>query len=604
MTRARLARLAGALALVAGTARAAPVPTLDLARLHPGQAAEVRTVFRGDSIETFNAEIVGVLTGGRTEGDMILARATSERVVRSGVAQGMSGSPVYVEGKLIGALSTGWSFSREPLFGITPIREMLGVLDLPSLPDAAGSSGPAGVELPGVAGSARFRELSWSDGADEPLPAPAREPLGRPEHLALPLACSGLNPTARGPVADWLAPLGLAVVQGGRALDAEKRKTDLVPGSAVAVDIMRGDLQMSAIGTVTWRDGDRVLLFGHPFFQAGQVRLPMSTAEITAIVPSDASSFKLGVRGRQVGVITQDRRTAVAGEVGGTVHLLPLGVTIVDADGRRTPYRFETIEDRTLAPSLVGVAALNSLLESGGSGGNQTLRWSLTLYRQGADPLTLSDLVAGDSPATELLGALAAPLRFLFNNPYGRLGLDSVTVGVRVMPMRDQWTLRGVRLMRASVRPGGTVRLTCDVDRWRHGREVRELELTMPEEAPEGSYVLWVGGGAELTRYEAKLLPGRYRPTSLPDAYARLAQGRPADGLYAALYARALEVTSDGRDYPELPVSALAMLSSGERAGEGARRGTVAKLDERRLPLGGLTRGELLLQVRVDASAP
>ncbi|HEY6868025.1 MAG TPA: SpoIVB peptidase S55 domain-containing protein, partial [Candidatus Eisenbacteria bacterium] len=143
MTRAPLARLAGALALVAGTARAAPVPTLDPSGLHPGQIAEVRTVFRGDSIETFSAEIVGVLTGGRTEGDMILARATSERVVRSGVAQGMSGSPVYVEGKLIGALSSGWSFTREPLFGITPIREMLGVLDLPSLPDAAGSSGPA-----------------------------------------------------------------------------------------------------------------------------------------------------------------------------------------------------------------------------------------------------------------------------------------------------------------------------------------------------------------------------------------------------------------------------------------------------------------------------
>ncbi len=116
--------------------------------------------------------------------------------------------------------------------------------------------------------------------------------------------------------------------------------------------------------------------------------------------------------------------------------------------------------------------------------------------------------------------------------------------------------------------------------------------------------MLWVGGGAELSRYEAKELPGRYRPTSLPDAWRRLSSSRPADGLYAALFARAPEVTSDGRDYPELPLSALALLASGERAGDASRRGALAKLDERRLPLGGLTRGELVLQVRVDAQAP
>jgi len=596
--------LAGALALAAVSAAAAPVATLDPAHLHAGQKAEVRTVFQGDSIETFEAEVVGVLSGGRVEGDMILARATSERVIRSGVAQGMSGSPVYVDGKLVGALSSGWSFTREPLFGVTPIGEMLAVLDMPTTPGDPGSVGPSGVELPGAGGAPRFRELRWSDAPEASPAAPGARTRPGPEALALPLACAGLNPAAGGTVSSWLAPLGLTVVPGGRTRSGGPGADALLPGSAVAVDIMRGDLQMSAIGTVTWRDGDRVLLFGHPFFQSGEIRLPMSTAEITTIVPSAASSFKLGVRGRQVGVVTQDRRAAVAGHLGGAVRLMPLAVTIEGEGGSRTPFRFETVEDRSLAPSLVGIATLNSLLESGGSGANQTLRWSLVLYRHGEDAMTLGDIVAGDSPSNDLLAAIAAPLRFLFNNPFDRLTLDSIAVRVRVVPSREQWTLRNARLLGAAVRPGGTLHLECEVEHWRGGRSVLPMELVMPEEVPDGGYVLWVGGGAELSRYEAKELPARYHPTSLPDAWRRLSASRPADALYAALFARAPEVTSDGRDYPELPVSALALLSSGERAGDASRRGGLARLDERRRTLGALTRGELLLQVRVDSKAP
>ena len=394
------------------------------------------------------------------------------------------------------------------------------------------------------------------------------------------------------------------MVPGGRAAGGGPGPEDMVPGAAVAVDVMRGDLQMSAIGTLTWRDGDRVLMFGHPFFQSGDVRLPLSTAMITTIVPSEASSFKLGVTGREVGVITQDRRAAVAGRLGQTVRLLPLSVAVEFPSGRRSAFRFESIEDRALAPSLVGVAALNSVLESGGAGASQTLRWTMTVHRHGAAPLTLEDVVAGESPATELVSAISAPVRFLLVNPFERPELDSVVVRIHVESTRRLWTLRSARLLSAAVRPGGTFKVECDVERWRGGHETRTLDVTVPEEAPDGGYTLWLGGGAELARYEAKLLPARYRPTSLTDAVRRLQGSRSSDALYAALYARAIEVTSDGRDYPELPISALVVLAGAERAGDGARRGEVAKLDERRLSLGGLTRGELVLQVRVDSKAP
>jgi hypothetical protein len=585
--------------------------------LVPGQKAIVRTVFQGSRVEEFEAEIVGVLKGGRAEGDIILARAVSERVQKSGVAQGMSGSPVYVDGKLIGALSSGWPFSREPVFGITPIGDMLGVLDHREPTSVEATAGPTGVEV-GTSAGVRFGMFRWDDlddtpGSSAPDAAPASglsaNPLAagrgtRMSALPLPLACSGLTPFALDITRRWLEPLGFSAVPGGRAAGDGPPAQSLEPGSAVAVDLMRGDLQMAAIGTVTWREGDRVLLFGHPFFQTGNVRLPMATAEITTVIASDLFSFKLGARGRSAGVVTQDRRAALAGQIGGEPRMLPVSVTVSGEGRGLQAFHFESIEDRTLVPNLIGVATLNSLLESGGLGANQTVRWVAKLYRAGAPPLTLSDVEAGETPAMDAASSVASPLNFLFNNPFKRLSLDSVSVALEVMPGREQWTLRSARVLEAAVRPGRDLTVQCDVERWRGGRETRTFRIPVPEELPDGKYVLWLGGGPELSRYEAQHLPGRYRPTSLDDAWHRLASVRSSDGLYASVLARAPEVTLDGRDYPELPTSALALLSSDQEAGDRSRRGDLAKLGEQRLPLEGLVRGELQVAIQVDSKTP
>jgi hypothetical protein len=619
----RNACLASALVLallssLAGSPVAAPggrTATLAPDDLHPGQKAVVKTVFAGDRVEDFDAEIVGVLKGGRTEGDIILARATSERVIKSGVAQGMSGSPVYVDGRLIGALSSGWSFTREPLFGVTPIGEMMAVLDLPARADSTGSAGPAGADL--ARSNARFGEFRWQDDerpagdaatVGSPLgsmgAAAVLEPAPAVTALSIPLLAGGLHPAAQDLARRLFAPLGLAVTPGGRAPDGGPPADSLKPGAAVAVDLLTGDVQLSAIGTLTWREGDRVLIFGHPLFQSGDVRLPLSTASITTIVASDLTSFKLGVRGRAVGTLNQDRRAAMSGRIGPPPRLLPIAVDVAGAGRAPQHFRFASVEDRLLAPQLVGIAAINSLLESGGVGGNQTLRWTLRLARKGMPPLTLGDVVSGDSPAGDLGGAVAGPLRFLFGNPYGALQLDSVSVAIETVAGRDQWTLRSARLLDAAVRPGGRLRIECEVERWRGERRIVPVTMTVPEEAPEGRYLLWLGGGPELSRYEASRLPGRYRPTSLDDAWRRLAAARSSDALYGTLFALAPEVTREGRDYPELPLSALALLAGAQGAGDGGRRGDVARLDEQRVTMAGPVRGELLLSVQVDPKAP
>ena len=592
--------------LAGGASRAAVpvVPVMPVSEVRPGQAAVVRTVFAGDSIQSFDAEILGVLPGGRADGDIILARATSASVIASGVAQGMSGSPVYVNGRMIGALSSGWQFSKEPIFGITPIGEMLEVLDRPESTQDDGTSGMTGVDpsqaLP------RLREFAWTDDpASVAPPAAPAASTARPGALALPLAAGGLVPEAMPAVRELFAASGFTVTPGGRSKtpeDVATARASLVPGAPVAVDVMRGDLNFSAIGTVTYRDGDRVLIFGHPFFQSGEVRLPLSTAHIVGILPSLANSFKLGVPGTPVGTATQDRRAAVAGRVGAVPALLPFTVDVSSA-GRKQSFRFEVIEDRMLMPQLVATAAMNSLMESGGGAVQQSVTYSIEMWR-GGRVLRIGDRAAGESPVSEMLGAVSSPLRFLASNPYERCRFDSLRIAIEAVPGRAQWTVRGASAGSAAVRPGGTARVTVELERWRGERRTVVVPVRVPDEFPEGRYSLWLGGGTEFDRAVAQRLPWRFRPVSLDDAWRRLGTFHRSDSLYCGLWARAPEVSSDGEDYPELPISTLAVMASPESAGDRARRADWALFDEPSTPVNGVVRGEIVLDLVVDRKAP
>jgi hypothetical protein len=487
------------------------------------------------------------------------------------------------------------------VFGITPIGEMLTVLDRPDLPPGEGTPGPIGAEP--AATSPRFREFSWT-GSDRDDVHAEREPSPARAHpwLPLPLAVSGLHPDALATVRALFEPEGFAVVPGGRAREPEAHAT-LEPGGAVSVDVMRGDLNLSAIGTVTYRDGDRVLIFGHPFFQSGDIRLPLSTAHITTILGSVNTSFKIGVPGTTVGTATQDRRTAVGGRLGPAPKLLPIRVRVTGAGPRPQAFAYESIDDRSLLSQLVSTAALNSLLESGGEASMQTVRWSIAIWR-GGRALRLADLSAGDAPLSDVVTSIAAPVRFLAANPYARFHADSLVIELETHAGRAQSSLRGATLASARVRPGGVARVRAELERWRGPRETVTLEVPVPEELPDGRYLLHVGGGLEADRFTAARLPARFRPVSLDDAWDRLAEARRSDVLFAGLWARAPEIDSDGDDLPELPTSALALLTPSVQAGDRARRGDWALVEEAHRPTDGVVRGELLLELVVDRQAP
>jgi hypothetical protein len=331
--------------------------------------------------------------------------------------------------------------------------------------------------------------------------------------------------------------------------------------------------------------------------------MPLSTAHIVGILPSLYDSFKLGVPGTPIGVATQDRRTALGGHLGGSVRLMPFTVAVSGTAPAPQVFRFQSIQDRLLLPQLVATAVMSCLMESGSSGSQQTLDWTLAAWH-GGEVLRLGDRAAGEAPYMEVAGAITGPLRFLMGNSYETWRPDSVRIEIAVRTGREQWSVRGASLLAATVRPGGRVRARVELERWQGERRTLDLDVDVPRELPAGRYTLWIGGGAESDRLGATRLPARYRPTSVADGVRRLGALKPSSALYSALWARALDVTRDGEDYPDLPASAQALLAPAQSAGERIRRGDWALLAERAHPVAGVVRGEITLDLNVDDRAP
>jgi len=513
-------------------ARAAAPPTPDpkrfipMSEIHAGQHAVCRTVFAGHAIEDFDLEVVGVVQGGKADGNMILARATQPRVIHDGIAAGMSGSPVYIDGRLAGALAFGWPFSRDPLCGITPIADMLDVMDQKDGAPAGDFAAQSGTGF-----------------------APRGDVSAGLERLRTPLVCGGLTPAARAQLAPWAEANGFVLEAGGVSGGADGHVGDaaarasLVPGAAISVDLMRGDMNLAAIGTLTWREGDRVAAFGHPFFQAGTVSFPLATADITTIVASDLNSFKMGTPGDPVGTITQDRRSAIAGTIGAVPSLLPFTIRMHAPEGDDT-YHLRMIRHRQFAPVLASTGVTAALTARGGVLTESTYRWRATLALKNAAPLTLEDVTSG---SIEGAGSLVSSfLQLLLDNPFAPVDADSVTLDIDVRPGNTRTTLVSATVEPRVVKPGDAVTVTAEMRDWRGRTHNETFAVTVPLDQPEGRLAVAVGGGPEMDRQEATRLPGRYRAVSVEDLEARIRERRRDDHLYAVLYAPGVEGTALG----------------------------------------------------------
>lgn len=586
------------LALAVLATPAAQTTFMPVSEVKAGMVGVGRTVFAGDKLEEFRANILGVLKNAVAPGrDLILAKLEGGPLANTGVIAGMSGSPVYIDNRLVGAVSYSLgSFAREPIAGITPIAEMV---------TAVRANGPR-------ASSSEF-DLAWPSTPEKVFAA-----LGRVvERAAAPLR-SPLRPSdvvGSPSLADWaprLRPIGAAMIAtgftpdiesslrqalpsdatlqrgdgdaGGGSSDAAQApgSRSLRPGDAVGVSLMRGDLEMGATGTVTHVDGTQVYAFGHPFLNLGPMSMPMTRAQVLTVIPSLDSSMKIATMGPVIGRMTQDRSTAVGGVLGSGPSELAVNLTLESQGSAPRRLQFTVLHDQALTPLFAYVAILNSLITHQRQSGAMTIAASGSVTFDGLGVLPIDDMFSGDQAITLAAASAMTPIGTMATNTFRAALPKSLDMTLRVSELEDYSIIERVWL--DTVRPtvGGTHTLHVLLRHFRGSTEVVSLPVVMPSHVT-GPVTLMVTDGATLTTLEQKeLRPAT--PQSLEALFARLRNARAGNRLYVRLLTSSPGTAVGGESLPALPPSVLAALDADPSKASTAIARAVTGSWDKRLP--------------------
>ena len=529
-----------------------------LQEVRRGLRAEARTVLAGGEQVPIEIELLGIVRDGIGGGvDMILGRFTGERGRFTGVAHGMSGSPVYVDGRWLGSLSYAiGNFDREPICGITPAAAMLRLREMP------GGPLPWLVDEPAAETAAGGLAVPADPAGVRPWPAQAVVAgIGRPSlpGLSRRLAAAGLYLGGSPVLAGRLA----AGTGSGDAIPA------LRPGDPVAVLLTWGDLLLGATGTVTWRSGDELLAFGHPFTGSGRSGLPIAGAEIVWTVASQLSSFKIANIGSPVGRLDQDRLTGIHGRVGAPPEGLPVTVTI-DRPGRSVVTRRVLVaRDPRYVPSVAGqIVVPTVVLDTIGAESQEAFRVrSVVRLADGRELVT--EQGASAPRGLEGIGKdLSRLLAALVQPPVPVPRIERIDVAVETREPEGGWRLAAVVPDRLVVRPGEELGIVVRLEGTRGRRRGVRLRLPIPGDALPGGYELFVGSARELAGKLGSLAETRRRTARNPEDYLAALAARPSNlDLAARLVLPAEGIVARGRTYPALPGTAHLLLRDRPGAG-------------------------------------
>jgi SpoIVB peptidase S55 len=601
----RLALSVGAL-LILGTSARAEDPSLppgwDASRfmsvreVRPGMKGVGRSVFQGTKVEEFQVEILGVVDTPAPRGTMIMGELSGHDLDKLGVVAGMSGSPIFVDGKLIGALAFGWSFSSRPVAGITPIEEMLRLEARPAASPNLAEAKAGGLPIE------EWQSLMRASGEEAMAVlsrglAPAQ---GASAPWSIPLALSGFPQGASSVLAGFVQPQGFVPVEASAPASAAAAadSTTLVPGSAVAVELVRGDARLAAIGTLTWIDGKRVWAFGHPMLNLGATAYPLATASIVTVMPRLSSSFKMGGAGSPLGAITRDYSSGVMGELGESPSLIPLNVKL-SYHGKVQNLHYEVLDAESWTPVLVGFVASSTIESLGRANGAATLRVHTQINLAGGDSVTSGSTMAGLTPPAALAGEVARVVGLVHGNPFEPARISNIGVTVDLDDTIDAAFLEGVSLPPWSLHAGDALPVRLDMRGYRGTAWSKNIDFHIPDGLPAGDYKLLVADGAQAAKVEADRAPDRLAPRSLKQLSEVLADTPASD----AVVLRLLDTTSNpvvsGDELPRLPGSLRTVVQSPLAAGNVEKtEGSIVA--ETRVPLGRVMLGAYVVPLKLD----
>jgi hypothetical protein len=519
-------------------------------QVRPGMRGVAYTVFQGTQPEAMEVEVLGVLKDvNGPKSDVILVRLRGEKPEYSGVVAGMSGSPVYVDGKLLGALAFRiGQFSKEPIAGVTPIAEMLEISQLDHSP-------PADVQPASAKARAETSRTSMpSDAAGLEQYRDFLTPIETP------IVFSGFSEETLQRFAPQFAAAGITPVSGiGSADPTAHDPGPLVPGSAVSAVLIEGDMNVAATCTVTYVDPQRLLACGHPLLQFGAVDLPMTKAEVVATLASPLNSFKIVNTTEAVGSFVQDRHTGILGRLGQTPEMIPVTLT-VRGGPKPKQFHYRVLNNAKLTPVAVMATVFNSLQGVNEYGEEITYRMQGAIKVQGYPDVTLQNMFApfdSNTPTAALVAmSLGDRFRRIFDNPYVTPGIAGVNLDFDLMRERRWARLESARTDVTEARPGDDMVIEAVLRPYRGERIVRQIPVKVPTSTPKGTLRILVSDGDTLDRMR-RVAPALSRSMDLASTIAMLNKEHSNTHLYVSLLEANPQAMVEDKVMPTLPLSVM-----------------------------------------------
>jgi hypothetical protein len=543
---------------------------MPLSDIQKGMKGYGLTVFEGTKVEKFDVEILGVLHNIGPDQNLILARVDHPVVARAGIIAGMSGSPIFVDGKVIGALAYAWQFSKEPVAGITPIEEMLKIGRV-AAPQGASPAGAtprlSAVEMLGFLArqdpAAAFEKLVKGMAAATPVSTG-----GTMHRIALPMSVSSFSAETVQRFSPYLEQLGFVAVPSGStssSTTAEAKpsaKTMFAPGDPVGAVLLNGDFNVAATGTVTFLDGDHVYAFGHPFLDMGEINFPMATSEIVTVMASVASSFKFSNTGPIVGVLQQDRAAGIMGTLGAKPDMIPVEVDL-NGSGPAQTYRVNVVRHSHLSPLMLAMVADSVVANAQRAAGERTVMMEGEIQLKGYPPIKLREGWAGQQARQSIPQYLAVVAGYLMSNEFRPTEIESIKIH-----LHHDDDLRIAKLMEASlvtppkghIAPGDLVKVRTVLKPFRGEPFVEMFDVRIPDDQPPGSAYLLVGSGSVMNAIDFTLVPPD--PRTLEQVLGVIERLRPSTDLTVALYSTGEGAVTSGVYLPNLPASMRAVLAA------------------------------------------
>jgi len=562
-----------------------PLDFISADELQPGMKGIGKTVFKNGQITEFDVEIIAVLRNIAPKGDLILARLKNELLDKTGLIAGMSGSPVYIDGKLIGAVAYGWGFTKETIAGITPIAEMLSILD-------------EDVQITAGAYSGKLRYGRQISVGKYMLKDIIVYPSGIPEYdsssmvlmpIATPLMVGGFTQEIMNEMEPIFKNSGLIPFRSGGG--SAKGISDMVPGGVIGAQLLCGDCELTALGTVTYNRKGKVLGFGHPFLGMGKVNFPMTGGTIHTIVPSQMFSFKLGSPTSAVGRINLDTRVAIGGEIGKLPQLIPLHISIkTKSDVKRFSYKM--IEDEVWTPNLLNWCILNSIIGTP-SAGKKSANVKLEVKLEGySEPTVIENSTILINGWSKLV---TEPLAKIMTNQFRQPKIQGMNLEMELSDIPLAATIQRVQIDKSEVKPGEDIHLTVNLKPYESRDRTFKTTIRIPENFPDGEFTVIVCDANSSIQITEAANPCKLRPNSLEGLLSLFQKLEKNNEIIVRIFTPFGGFMVHGRELPALPSSVINIMSSSKETGIGSFSGEIC----RRIPTDWIVSGHHQLQIKV-----